>query len=174
MDKIFFDNWQSIVRTFTITILAYLALVMLLRTSGKRTLAKMNAYDFVITIALGSALSTVALNKNIALADGFLAFFLFIMLQFSLSWLAVRFKKLKGLLTSQPVLLLYHGQVLHTTLRKERISVEELYVAARKSGCGTLENIDAMVLETTGDITVMANMQSAAPQTLNDVQNLPR
>ncbi len=75
MENYFFDNWESIARTLTITISAYLILIFFLRVSGKRTLSKMNAFDFIITIALGSCLATVALNKEVALADGALVFF---------------------------------------------------------------------------------------------------
>lgn len=75
MKNIFFDSWESIFRTVVITILAYVLLILLLRVSGKRTLSKMNAFDFIVTIALGSTLATVMLNKNVALIDGVLAFF---------------------------------------------------------------------------------------------------
>lgn len=75
MKNIFFDSWESIFRTTVITILAYVLLIFLLRVSGKRTLSKMNAFDFIVTIALGSTLATVMLNKNVAFADGILAFF---------------------------------------------------------------------------------------------------
>jgi uncharacterized membrane protein YcaP (DUF421 family) len=99
MDNLFFDSWESLGRTFTVTILAYLIMIFLLRVSGKRTLSKMNALDFIVTIALGSTLATVALNKNVALADGALAFFLLIFLQFFITWLTVREKKIKKIVT---------------------------------------------------------------------------
>ena len=69
MSKLFFDSWDSILRTAVITILAYILMIFFLRISGKRTLSKMNAFDFVVTIALGSTLATVSLSKNVALAD---------------------------------------------------------------------------------------------------------
>ena len=107
MEKLFFDSWESFLRTFIITILAYVAMVALLRSSGKRTLSKMNAFDFVITVALGSSLATVALNKDVTLADGTLAFALLIFLQYLISSLAVRIRWVKKVVTGQPSLLLY-------------------------------------------------------------------
>src|SRR5690606_20304711 len=104
MENIFFDNWQSLGRTFFITILAYLSMIILLRVSGKRTLSKMNAFDFIVTVALGSSLATVALNKNVPLADGALAFFLLIFLQFLITWLSMRKKIEKRMVTSEPTL----------------------------------------------------------------------
>lgn len=174
MEKIFFDNWQSILRTFVITLLAYASMVILLRASGKRTLSKMNAFDFVITIALGSCLATVSLSKEVTLADGVLAFFLFIFLQFFITWLSVRFKKVKSMITSQPSLLLYKGEILQPVLKKERVTLEELYVAARKNGIENLKAIDAIILETTGDLTIVVNITSDNPETLEDVKNFPQ
>ena len=85
----FFDTWLALGRTAVVGVLAYLALVFLLRISGKRTLSKMNAFDLVVTVALGSTLATVLLSKNVALANGVLAFALLIGLQFAITWLSV-------------------------------------------------------------------------------------
>lgn len=170
MDKIFFDSWESLIRTFIITILAYLALVIFLRVSGKRALSKMNAFDFIVTIALGSSMATVALNKNVALADGLLAFFLLLFLQLSITWLSVRVKQVKKLVTSQPILLLYKGELFQQTLKKERITMEEIYSVARKNGFADLSAIDAIILETTGDIVVISQLDSRKAPTLENVQ----
>lgn len=174
MEKIFFDNWSSIGRTFIITILAYLILIIMLRVSGKRTLSKMNAFDFIVTIALGSSLATVALNKSVPLVEGLLVFFLLILLQFVITWLSVRIKKVKQLVTSQPALLLYKGEVLEEVLRKERITLEEVNVAARESGFSDLKEIDAIVLETTGKMTVISNLhQDSKNNAVHDVAHFP-
>lgn len=171
MEKVFFDSWESIARTVILTVMAYASMVILLRVSGKRTLTKMNAFDFVVTIALGSALATVSLNKNMSLADGTLAFALFIFLQAILTWLSVRSKKVKNLITSKPVMLLFKGEVLCETLKKERITMEEIHMAARKKGMLSLKQIDVIVLETTGDLTIIKDMEEHRNETLKDVEN---
>src|SRR5690606_17995549 len=148
MDKVFFDSWESIARTLIISVLAYGSLVVILRTSGKRTLSKMNAYDFIVTVALGSTLATVLLNKDVALADGVLTFVLLISLQFILTYLSVRSKKINNLVKSQPSLLVYKGQILNDAMIKERIAVDEVYATLRENGYADLQQIDAVVLET--------------------------
>ncbi len=169
MDKLFFDNWESLGRTFIITILAYLALIFLLRISGKRTLSKMNAFDFVVTIALGSTLATVLLNKNVALMEGILAFAMLIFLQYAVTWLSVRIPVVKKIVTSQPSLLVYKGEVLEKTMKKERIKTEEIYLAARDKGITEISEIDAAVLETTGDITIISTLESLDAYAITDV-----
>ena len=173
MQHMFFESWDSIVRSFVITILAYIILIFMLRVSGKRTLSKMNAFDFVITIALGSCMATVALNKSVPLADGALVFFLLIMLQYIITWLSVRIDKVKKIITCTPTLLLYKGEMLKDVMKKERVTIEEMYLAARKKGYTNLKDIDAIILETTGDLDVIASMNSGDKQTLEDLSNFP-
>ena len=130
----------------------------------------MNAFDFIVTIALGSSLATVALNKNVALADGALAFFLLVFLQYIITWISVRNKRFKNLITSQPILLLYKGRLLKDVLRKERVTIDELQMVARKAGIEDLKEIDAIVMETTGDLVVISDLHSTKAPTLENVQ----
>ena len=74
MEGVFFDGWAVLGRTAAIGMLAYAILIVLLRASGKRKLSKMNAFDFVVTVALGSTLASLLLNKDVSLAQGALAF----------------------------------------------------------------------------------------------------
>jgi uncharacterized membrane protein YcaP (DUF421 family) len=166
MKNVFFNNWQNILQTIVSTTLAYAAIIFLLRISGKRTLTKMNAVDFVVTVALGSALATVPLNKSVTLADGFVVFAVLIFLQAALTWLSVRSKKVRNIITSNPVILLYKGKVLRETMRKERITLDEIQMAARKKGILNLNQIGIIVLETTGDITIIKDMDDAGNITL--------
>src|SRR5690606_7081833 len=141
--KIFFDNWESIFRTFIISILAYVALVLLLRVSGKRTLSKMNAFDFIVTIALGSTLATVLLNKDVALADGVLAFALLISFQYIITNWSARSRRISKLVKSTPTLLVYRGKMLERAMEKERIARDEIFAIVREKGFSDLEEIDA-------------------------------
>lgn len=79
--KMLFGGWEGLVRTAVVGVCAYVALIVLLRASGKRTLSKMNAFDLIVTVALGSVMATVLLSKDTALAQGILAFALLISLQ---------------------------------------------------------------------------------------------
>jgi uncharacterized membrane protein YcaP (DUF421 family) len=170
MDNLFFESWQSLARVFIATIIAYIALLIILRATGKRTLSKMNAFDFIITIALGSAFASLALNTDIPLLNGVLVLFLLVILQFFISWLSVRVKKFKKIITGEPTLLLYRGEVIEQNLKKERILLEEIYVAARSNGVSNLEEIDAVILETNGELTIIKELKGTEPETISDVK----
>lgn len=140
-------------------ILAYVALVIFLRISGKRTLSKMNAFDFVVTVALGSTLATVLLSKDVALAEGLLALLLLIGLQFIVAWLSVRSSWVEALVKSEPTLLLYQGQFLHAVMRRERVSQEEIEAAVRQAGLSDPTAVAAVVLETDGTFSVIQHSE---------------
>lgn len=171
MDVIFFERWQSLVRTTIITVLAYAGLIALLRISGKRTLSSMNAFDFIVTIALGSAFATVALNKNVPLADGVLVFVLLIGLQYGITWWAVRNKHVKSNITNHPTLLIYKGKKIKSAIKKERITTEELYLAAREKGVLDLKEIDFAILETTGTLTIILSRKTQGEEGMQDIEN---
>lgn len=138
MDKIFFESWESLLRTFIITFVAYLSLIAMLRISGKRTLTQLNAFDFIVTIALGSAFATVMLNKDVVLADGLLALLMLIGLQYLITSLSSAFPPVKNIITGKPTLLLYKGVIDRKALKNQRITEEELKEAIRKKECKTL------------------------------------
>lgn len=170
MDKIFFDSWESIVRTLVIGVLAYVLLVVLLRVSGKRTLSKMNAFDFIVTVALGSTLATVILSKDVALADGVLAFTLLVGLQYVITYLSARSSKVSKLVKSSPALLVYRGKMLEIAMKKERISKDEIFAIVRERGFSDLEKIDAVVLETDGSLTVIKEVKDIDTPTMSQVK----
>lgn len=154
-----FDDWFGLIRIVLIGVPAYVALVLMLRVSGKRTLSKMNAFDFVVTVALGSTLATVLLSKNVALAEGVLAFALLIALQFVITWLSVRSKIVDRLVKSEPTLLWHHGEFLRGTMKSARVTESEILTAARSQGQAAMENVAAVVLETDGTFSVIAALQ---------------
>jgi uncharacterized membrane protein YcaP (DUF421 family) len=168
----FFDGWQGIGRVFLVGALAYLALIVLLRVSGKRTLTKMNAFDLVVTVALGSLLATVALSKDVALAEGIAAFVLLIALQFAVTWLSVRSKQVRWLVKSEPTLLFYRGQMLPDALRSQRVTEEEVRAAIRGEGQGALAEVEAVILETDGSFSVLPRAAQPLTAALTDVQRL--
>lgn len=150
-----FDSWAGLGRTLLVGPLAYAALVLLLRVSGKRTLTKLNAFDLVVTVALGSTLATILLSKSVALAEGVVAFALLIGLQFAITWLSVRSPRFQGLIKAEPTLLVRDGRFLDGALRRERITREEVLAALRASGVADVSAVAAVVLETDGTISVL-------------------
>ncbi len=98
LGSMLFDSWTGLGRVLLVGGLAYVCLVITLRVSGKRTLSKLNAFDLVVTVALGSTLATVLLSKDVALAEGVLALVLLVFLRFAMTWASVRLPWVSNLL----------------------------------------------------------------------------
>ncbi len=172
-ERIFFQNWAGLGRTLVIGVLAYATLVVLLRISGKRTLAKMNAFDFVVTVALGSTLATVLLSKEVALAEGGLAFAVLIGLQYMLAWLGRRSDRIEALIKSEPALLLYRGRFIERAMREERLAEVEVLAAIRKQGIADVEEVEAVVLETDGSFSVVRKAGETPGSSLRNLDGYP-
>jgi uncharacterized membrane protein YcaP (DUF421 family) len=163
VSAIFFNSWWSLGRTAIIGVLAYAALVVILRISGKRTLSKLNAFDFVITVAFGSTLATVLLSRDVSLADGALAFALLTLLQFVVTWSSVRRRRIRTLVTGEPTLVLYQGRLRDDALRRVRVTSDEVNAALRSAGVASLDQVHAVVLETDGSLSVIRGTGRSEP-----------
>ena len=155
MDDFFFSSWSGVGRILVIGPLAYVALVLILRISGKRTLTKFNAFDFVVTVALGSTLATILTSKSVPLVEGVLALAMLIGLQFSITWVAVRWSWFSEIIKGEPTLIAHKGRLLEGALLRQRVTSEEVLAAVRGSGMEGLKGIEAVVLETDGSISVI-------------------
>ena len=152
--------------------LVYFALIFWLRVAGKRTLSKWNAFDLVVTIAFGSLVASVILSKDISLSEGILALVLLIALQYILTWLSVRVSWVRNLIKADPTMLYYKGNFLRDTMQSQRVPEAEILSAVRNSNFASLEEIEAVVLETDGSFSVIKKLGDAPYSALSDVGNL--
>ena len=156
-----FDDWAALGRVLLVGTVAYVSLVAILRISGKRTLTKFNAFDFVVTVALGSTLATVLLSKSTPLAEGIVALALLVFLQFAITWLSVRSPWFDALVKSEPTLLLHRGEFLDGALDQQRVTRAEVLAALRSHDVIDVKDVAAVVLETDGSISVVRTSKPA-------------
>lgn len=129
----------------------------------------MNAFDLIVTVALGSTLATVLLSKDIALAEGIAAFTLLIGLQYLITWLSVRSRPAAKLVKAEPTLLFFDGRFLHEALQRERVTEDEARAAVRSQGLPNMESVAAVILETDGSMTVLSNQDGRELTSLKGV-----
>ena len=169
-----FSDLNPFLETIITGIIAYIAIIFMLRISGKRTLAKWNSFDFVVTIAFGSVLASILISTKDAFGQGILAFALLVLFQYVITWISVRSSIIQKLIKSEPSLLLYRGEIQHDTMKKERIAEGELLAALRTSGVSAVEDADAVVLETDGSFSVIKNIDDSSASALRDVRDFDR
>lgn len=163
------NDLSSVANTLIFGGLAYLVIIALLRVSGKRTLSKWNAFDFVSTIAYGSILATIVLRAETSLVQGIIGIGILLLLQFGLTWLAVRSHTLQRLIKAKPRLLLLNGQFIQNALVQERITESEVRAAVRGQGMSSMDAVEAIVLETDGSFSIIESINPRSDSALCDV-----
>ena len=164
-----FDDLGDVVRVVAVGVAAYVALVVVLRVSGKRTLAKLNAFDLVVTVAFGSVLATALLSRTASLAEVATAFVVLAAAQFVVAALAVRVRSAGRLVRAQPTALVVRGQVDRSRLVAERVSMADLRAALRQAGLASVEDALVVVLETDGSLSIVPS-GARAGEALDDVR----
>ena len=164
-----FDSWSDIWRVLAVGTAAYVTLVVVLRLSGKRTLAKLNAFDLVVTIALGSTLATILLSADVSWSEGAAALALLALLQLVVAWTSARLPKGRSVINARPTLVLRDGEPLHDVLREQRMTLGELRQGVRSSGSGSLADLAAVVLESDGSLSVVSRSKLGDGSSLEDV-----
>src|SRR5436305_3027053 len=97
-----FGGWDVVVRTLIAGTVTYLALIVLLRVAGQRTLAKWYAFDLIVTVALGSSFANGVLSKDITVVQSVLGFAILIGLQFLIAWTVVRWSAMRAIVNPLP------------------------------------------------------------------------
>ncbi len=167
-----FDSWSDLLRILLVGSAAYLALVVVLRASGKRTLSQLNAFDFVVTVSLGSTLATVLLSSETSWTEGVLALALLAGLQFLMAWVSTHVPRARSVFTSRPAVLLRAGELQHEAMRRNRLSEAEVRQAVRTQGIGDLAEVGAVVLETNGSLSVIPRSQYGDGSALEEVKGV--
>jgi uncharacterized membrane protein YcaP (DUF421 family) len=153
-----FDSWSDIGRVVMAGAAVYAALIVMLRVTGKRTLSKWNAFDFVVTVAFGSTLASALLSDSVSVSEGVAALAMLVGLQYAVTWLSVRVDAFRRLVKGEPTLLVLRGRYREEAMRKARIPKEEVRAALRSHGLSSLSEAEAVVLETDGTFSVMENL----------------
>lgn len=164
-----FNSWFDLLHVVVVGTVVYVTLIVALRLTGKRTLSKWNAFDFIATISLGSILASALLSKTVAMAEGVFAVAVIVGLQFMITWLSVRYPSVRSLVKSNPTLLLDRGNMLQGALRLQRVTESEVRAAVRAAGIAALEEVRAVILETDGSFSVIKNSPTQSSSAFQDV-----
>ncbi|MEX1005582.1 MAG: YetF domain-containing protein [Acidimicrobiia bacterium] len=147
---------DAVVRILIVGPLAYVSLIVILRVSGKRTLSKMNAFDFVVTVALGSLLATVLLDSSVGVVEGVAAMSVLVVGQYVVSWLSVRSDRVERAVKAEPTLVLVDGRPLPEAMRRMRVTRRDIDAAAREAGVDSTR-VAEMILEPAGTLSVVVD-----------------
>ncbi|HSP30055.1 MAG TPA: YetF domain-containing protein [Ilumatobacteraceae bacterium] len=148
-----FTSWSTMGWIMLSGLLMLLIVVGFIRLTGLRSLAKMSTFDFAVTVAIGSILGSVVASDS-SIADGALAIGSLLAVQWAIS----QFRRRSfgsQLVDNTPMLLVRDGEFIEEALTKARVTRSDVYAKLRQSNVHRMDEVIAVVLETTGDISVI-------------------
>lgn len=167
--SVFYGGAGGLLRTVVAALCAYVGLIVILRVSGKRSLSKLNVFDFVVTVALGSTLATILLSKDIALVEGLTAFVMLIGLQWLVARVSVWREEFRKVIRSDPRMLVRQGEYLEACMKQERITAVEVDAAIRQKGYGDRSDVAWVILESDGSFSVIGEDMAGSGSALRTV-----
>jgi uncharacterized membrane protein YcaP (DUF421 family) len=150
-----FDGWQSVERIVFLAACTYIGLVAALRLLGEQALAKMSAYNLIITVALGSIVAAIPLSKDVTLVDGAAVLAVYLGLQAVTRWATRRWPRAERMVKTRPQVVLWDGQLVHRHMQAAQVTEAEVRAAARMAGYASLPSLLAIVLENDGTWSVV-------------------
>lgn len=142
----------------------YVVLIVATRLSGLRAHSKMSGFDFPLTIAVGSLVASTILTPDPPLVRASVVLASLFAMQAGVAWLRARSFRVRKLVDNQPVVLMRDGRILEENMVRHRVSLPELREKIRAAGGFRLDRIRAVVLETTGDVTVIHGPEGEVPE----------
>lgn len=153
--SIFFDGWQGVIRILVSAPVIYIAIIVFIRFSGKRSTSQMNNFDWIVTVALGSLVGSGIILKDITVIDCLTAVGMLLLLQWVLTKWIFHSDEVANIVKAEPVLLVADGQLLNSSMRRERVTKSEIFSAVRNAGYVDLRDVRWVILETDATMNVV-------------------
>lgn len=140
----------------------YLGLLVAMRVVGKRKVGQMAPSDIVVLLLIGDAAQNAMTGGDATFWGSIVAVLALLGTDHAVAWATWRFRRLEQFLEGRPLALFRGGQFDDDTLRREKITRQDLATALRAHGCDTLDGVREIVLEPNGMVTLLRERGSGA------------
>ncbi len=161
----FFDGWDVMLETALRSAVAYLVIVGTVRVLGDRAVAKMTAYDVIVTIVVGAIVAGIPLAQT-ALANTVMALLVIVGLHEAIRFVQAHVRR-------RPRLVVWRGELLRERLRRWRIKEPEVHAAIRRAGVASIAEVQAVVLENDGEWSVVKRVDCGVDRSAFEGLELP-
>ena len=134
----------------------YFILLAVFRLAGNRSIAKLNAFDFVLLLIVSEAIQDALITTDYSLTNAFLLVVTLVGLDIMMSLWKQRSPRVEQILDGAPILVMQDGKLHHDRMRKERVDEADILASAReRHGLERLDQIKHAVVEASGGISVI-------------------
>ncbi len=150
---------------------AILVIIALTRLNGLRTFSKMSGFDFVTTVAIGSVLASAITTDGRGFWIALVGLVGLYLSQAILAYLRIAIVGVKSTIDNSPLLLVDNGEFIEANMTRSQISRSDIYAKMRASNVLDFAQVRAVVLETTGDVSILAGPRETVipPELLDGV-----
>lgn len=149
------------------------AVIFVVRLAGLRSFAKMSSFDFAVTVACGSILASIVLTQGTSFVHGLVALAALLLAQVLVALGRMFVPPFKRAVDNTPLLLMDGPNVLDDNLRAGRVTRDDLVAKLREANVLDFQDVRAVVLETTGDMSVLHGKGTLAPDVMEGVRRSP-
>ena len=146
------SSWGTIALVVLSTVCVYASVIVYTRIAGLRGLATMSSFDFAATVAIGSTVAATA-SLSSSTVSGVVVLGCLFTLQTVIA--LARRHGVARVVDNEPLLLMVDGRVLGDNLRTVRVTEHELMSQLRQHGVLELRAVRAVIMESTGSISVL-------------------
>ena len=167
-EKWFAIEWQQVLGISLSALGLYGGLIVFTRLMGLRSFSKLSSYDFAMTVAIGSILASTILSDSPSLAQGLVAVAVLFLIQGTISVIRRKSKPLKSLIDNQAIILMAHGEYFCDNLKEANLTKSDVQEVLRRNVLKAKSEVFAVIMETTGDMSVIKNDNTAPDWSLFD------
>ncbi|MCL2360623.1 MAG: DUF421 domain-containing protein [Defluviitaleaceae bacterium] len=158
----------KIYQTAIASAIAIIALFALTRIMGKKQMAQLNFFDYVVGISIGSIASEYAVVRSIHLAEGLTALVVFTLFSLIFSFISVKSLRGRKILDGTPIFLIKNGKIVESNLRNAKLTINDLLEECRQKDIFDIGEIEFAILETSGRLSVLPKSQGLCTNVIID------
>ncbi|MCL1843063.1 MAG: DUF421 domain-containing protein [Defluviitaleaceae bacterium] len=163
--------FEKLLQTAITSAIAIISLFILTRIMGKKQMAQLNFFDYVIGISIGSIAAEYAVVRSVQLAEGLTALVIFTIFSLALSQIGLKSYRGRRILDGSPSVLIENGNIIEENLQKVKLNINDLLEECRQKNIFDIKEIEFAILETSGRLSVQPKSQNR-PITPKDM-NIP-
>jgi uncharacterized membrane protein YcaP (DUF421 family) len=143
------------------SVVVYLVLWLVIRSSGRRTLGQLTVFDFILFLIIGGLAQRALTAQDYSLTHAFLIIATFVIMDIAVSFLERDAPSIGRILKGVPTVVVENGHVLSARLRRARLTEEEILEAARRNyGLERMDEIKFAIFEASGQISIIPKRKS--------------
>lgn len=155
IDEWLTSGWEETPMVIVSAIAVYAAILVYTRVVGLRSLSKMSAADFAMTVAVGSLFASSVSSPSPSVVVGLTALASLYAGQFGLAVVRQRSSWANRMVDNQPLLLMANGIFLEENLKQANVTRDDVFGKLREANALNYDEVLAVVFETTGDVSVL-------------------